>query len=87
MVPIFPYRRTGDGVQFDKNRDVFEEACNLLINLIEHAALERWDHVHQWAEIPNTDFLSQQMGDKWETCIKNLIKKNSPNPCSSHSVW
>lgn len=69
-----------DRVQFDKNRDVFEEAGNLLVNLIEHAALKRWDYVHQWTEIPNTDFLSQQMGPEWETCIKNLIEKIRQTP-------
>ena len=78
--PNFSLPADRDKVQFDKNRDVFEEACNLLINLIEHAALERWDYVHQWAAIPNTDSLSQQMGDKWETCIKNLIKRIRQTP-------
>ena len=69
-----------DRVQFDKNRDIFEEAGNLLVNLIEHAALKRWDYVHRWAEIPNTKFLSQQMGPEWETCIKNLIEKIRQTP-------
>ena len=29
---------------------------------------------------PNTDFLSQQMGPEWETCIKNLIEKIRQTP-------
>lgn len=69
-----------DGVQFNKNRDIIEEACNLLVNLIEYAVLERWDYVHRWAEIPNTKFLPQQMGPEWETCIKDLIKKIRQTP-------
>lgn len=78
--PNFSLPADRDRVQFDKNRYVFEEACNLLVNLIEHAALERWAYVHQWAEIPNTEFLSQQMGPEWETCIKNLIEKIRQTP-------
>ena len=78
--PDFSLPTDRDGVQFDKNRDVFKEACNLLVNLIEHAALERWNYVHRWAEIPNTEFLSQQMGPEWETCVKNLIQKIRQTP-------
>ena len=78
--PNFSLPADRDRVQFDKNRGVFEEACNLLVNLIEHAALEHWDYVHRWAEIPNTEFLSQQMGPKWGTCIKNLIQKIRQTP-------
>ena len=78
--PDFSLPPDRDRVQFDKNQDMIEEACNLLVNLIEHAALERWDYVHRWAEIPNTEFLSQQMGPEWETCIKNLIKKIRQTP-------
>lgn len=69
-----------DRVQFNKNRDVFEEACNLLVNLIERATLEGWDHIHQWANFPNTEYLSQQMGTEWETCIKNLIDRIDQTP-------
>ena len=69
-----------DGVQFDKNREIIEEACNLLINLIEHAALESWNQVHQWAEVPCTQSLSGQMGAGWEMCIKNLIKRIRQTP-------
>ena len=78
--PNFSLPADRDRVQFDKNRHVFEEACNLLVNLMEHAALERWDYVHRWAKIPNTEFLSQQMGSEWETCIKNLIEKIRQTP-------
>ena len=78
--PDFSLPPDRDRVQFDKNQGVIKEACNLLVNLIEHAALERWDHVHQWAEIPNTESLLRQMGPEWETCIKNLIKKIRQTP-------
>ena len=73
--PDFLLPADRDGVQFDKNRPIFEEACNLLINLIEHAALERWDHVHHWAKIPYTQSLSGQMGPGWKMCIKDLIER------------
>lgn len=69
-----------DRVQFNKNRDVFEEACNLLIKLIERAALEGWDHIHQWANFLNTENLSQQMGPEWEKCIKSLIDRIYQTP-------
>ena len=78
--PNFSVPTDRDGVQFDKNKDVFKEACNLLVNLVEHAALERWDYVHRWAEIPNTEFLSQQMGPEWETCVKSLINRIDQTP-------
>lgn len=78
--PNFSLPADRDRVQFDKNQYIFEEACNLLVNLIEHAALERWDYVHRWAKIPNTEFLSQQMEPEWETCIKNLIEKIRQTP-------
>ena len=69
-----------DRVLFNKNQDVFEEACNLLIKLIERAALEGWDHIHQWANFLNTEHLSQQMGTEWETCIKNLMNRIDQTP-------
>lgn len=78
--PNFSLPPDRDGVQFDKNRDIIEEACNLLINLIEHAALESWNQVHQWAEVPDTQSLSGQMGTGWEMCIKNLIKRIRQTP-------
>lgn len=73
--PKFLLPANRDGVQFDKNRPIFEEACNLLINLIKHAAFECWNHVHQWARIPHTETLSRQMGPGWEMCIENLIER------------
>lgn len=73
--PNFSLPADRDRVQFDKNRNVFEEACNLLINLIEYAARDCWNHIHQWAEIPHTESLSEQMGSGWEGCIKNLIER------------
>ena len=73
--PDFLLPANRDGVQFDKNRPIFEEACNLLINLIEHAALKCWNHVHHWAKIPYTEVISGQMGSDWEDCIKDLIER------------
>ena len=78
--PKFQLPADRDGVQFDKNRARIVEACNLLINLIEYAALEGWDHIHQWANFSNTEHLSQQMGTEWETCIKNLIDRIDQTP-------
>ena len=73
--PDFLLPANRDGVQFDKNQLIFEEACNLLINLIKHAAFEGWNHVHQWVRIPRTEALSGQMGPGWELCIKDLIER------------
>lgn len=78
--PDFSLPPDRDSVQFDKNRDFIEEAGNLLVSLIEHAARERWDHVHQWAGIPYISSLSDQMGSGWETCIKNLIERIYQTP-------
>ena len=73
--PKFLLPANRDGVQFNKNRPIFEEACNLLVNLIKHAARECWGHVHHWAKIPYTQSLSGQMGSDWEECIENLIER------------
>ena len=78
--PDFSLPPDRDRVQFDKNQDVIKEACNLLVNLIEHAALERWDHVHQWAEISYIESLPNQMGSGWEMCIKDLIEEIGLTP-------
>ena len=85
--PDFSLPPDRDRVQFDKNQDMIEEACNLLVNLIEYAALERWDHVHQWAEIPYIESLPNQMGSGWEMCIKDLIEEIGLTPVSSYSIW
>ena len=78
--PNFLLPADRDRVQFDKNRDLIEEACGLLISLIKHAALKNWNHVHQWVHIPNSELLSHQMGPEWEKCIKNLIERIHHTP-------
>ena len=78
--PNFLLPADRDGVQFDKNRKIFEGASNLLIDLINHAALRCWKSVHQWAKIPHPDSLSNQMDTGWEECIKNLIKSIQQTP-------
>ncbi|MDE0316613.1 MAG: ATP-binding protein [Candidatus Poribacteria bacterium] len=78
--PNFLLPTARDTLQFDKNRDFIEEACNLLIKLIKYAAFECWNHVHRWTEIPYSDSLPEQLGPDWEECIKNLINRICQTP-------
>ena len=50
----------GSSSDSDTNRNnqaVIQEACELLVSLIKHAASKGWNHVHQWTKIPAPDKL------------------------------
>ncbi len=57
------------------NQAIIEEACGLLIYLIQFAVSKGWNHVHRWAEIPtiqNKDWLNTE----WlRACIKEKLIK------------
>ena len=64
-----------------ENQAIIEEACTLLVHLLQFSASKGWYHVHRWAEIPviqNKDWLNTE----WiKTCIKgNLIAQIRQTP-------
>ena len=53
------------------NQAVIEEACTLLVRLLEYAASKGWSHVYRWTKVPTIQ------GNEWLTgCIEEkFIKK------------
>ena len=41
-----------EGEENKRNREIIEEACVLLVALVEHAASNKWHHVPQWVKVP-----------------------------------
>lgn len=60
-----------------KNREFIEEACTLLIGLIQFASSKRWVHVHQWAKIPFVKHLRIQKRPELKKCLKKFIEQIS----------
>ena len=64
----------GNDSDSDTNRNnqaVIEEACTLLVRLLEYAASKGWSHVYRWTKVPTIQ------GNEWlRGCIKEKFIKN-----------
>ena len=59
-----------------ENRNIIEEACALLVGLVEYAASSGWHHVHQWVKVPLIENQKWLSTNWFRTClIENLIEK------------
>ncbi len=71
----------GDTVKNRNNQNIIENACSLLVLLLQFAAAKGWHHIYQWAEVPpisDKDWINSE----WlKTCIEdNLITKIIDTP-------
>ena len=64
-----------------ENRNIIEEACVLLVDLVKYAVSKKWEHVHQWVKVPPIE--DQKWFDtNWlRNCIRdNLVEKIRQTP-------
>ncbi len=67
--------KDGDAATIE-NRNIIEEACKLLGDLVKYAALKKWKHVHQWVNVPPIENQSWLDANWLRDCIRdNLIEK------------
>ena len=78
----FAVPSTRDGLPLEKsevnqiNREIIEEACTLLVDLIEHAASNKWYYVSQWVKVPSIENQSDPGMDWLRNCVReNLIEE------------
>ena len=58
------------------NRNIIEQACELLVILLNHASSKCWQHVYRWAVVPTIQNSTEETRDWLKECIKeNLIDK------------
>ena len=79
-----------------ENQTIIEEACTLLVHLLQFAASKGWHHVYQWAEVPaiqgkdwlNTEWLRTRIkGNLIEEIRKTPIVLNADdNPIDPKKV-
>ena len=58
-----------------ENRDAIEEACSLLVRLIEYVASKGWQYIHRWAEIPPIQNLKWINPGWLKDCIEEKLIK------------
>ena len=66
---------TGTTKTNHNNQVAIEEACELLVCLIRHAASKHWHHVHRWAEVPDIPE-KEWINSEWlKNCIEEKLIK------------
>ena len=59
-----------------ENRNIIEEACVLLVDLIKYAASSGWHHIHQWVKVSPIENPNWLDANWLRDCIRdNLIEK------------
>ena len=64
-----------------KNRNIIEEACMLLVDLVKYATSSGWHHVHQWVKVSPIENPNWLDANWLRTCIgENLIEEIRRTP-------
>ncbi len=72
--------KDGDAATIE-NRNIIEEACELLVDLVGYAASKKWEHVHKWVKIPPIENQKWLDANWLRDCIRDsLIEKMRQTP-------
>ena len=64
-----------------ENRNIIEEACVLLIDLVKYAVSSGWHHIHQWVKVSPIENPNWLDANWLRTCIgENLIEEIRKTP-------